>query len=93
MFSETRANGEEIDTFKVVRESDNCAIEDLSSGQKIKFCLALSNLVANLTETKFKSCFLEHTDLLDAVAAPRGFQVFAERVSKDGLGPKVEMIK
>jgi DNA repair exonuclease SbcCD ATPase subunit len=91
MFTEMRANGEEIDSFKVVRESDNCSIEDLSSGQKIKFCLALSSLIAQLTETKFRSCFLEHTDLLDAVPAPRGFQVFAERVDKMVAGLSVEI--
>jgi DNA repair exonuclease SbcCD ATPase subunit len=90
-FTETQANGEERDTFIVVRKEDGCQIESMSSGEKIKFCLALSSLIAQLTESKFKSVFLEHTDLLDAVPAPRGFQVFAERVTKEDL--KIEVVK
>lgn len=90
-FSETQANGEEKDAFIVVRKEDGCQIESMSSGEKIKFCLALSKLIAELTGSAFKSVFLEHTDLLDQVPSVKGFQVFAERVSKEGL--KVEVIK
>ena len=91
-FTETQANGEEKECFKVVRESDGLDVEEMSSGERIKFCMALSCLLADLSGTSFRCCFLEHTDLLDAVPAMPGFQVFAERVLK-GTALAVEVVK
>ena len=91
-FTETQANGEEKECFKVVRESDGLDVEEMSSGERIKFCMALSCLLADLSGTPFRVCFLEHTDLLDGVPAMPGFQVFAERVLK-GTALAVEVVK
>lgn len=81
-FSEQLANGEERDTFRCVRDSDANDVETLSSGERIKFCMALSALICDLTGSKIRTVFLERADLLDSVPALKGFQVFAERVTK-----------
>lgn len=90
-FTETRANGEEVEAFKVVRESDGANVELLSSGEKIKFCLKLSLLIKELCKPSFAACFIEHTDLLDGVPQMAGFQIFAERVTKEGF--KFEIVR
>lgn len=92
IFSETQANGEERETFAVLRESDNRAVESLSSGERIKFCMAVSKLIADLSCTPVRMMFLERADLLDKVPAVPGFQVFAERVTKEGQ-LKVEVLR
>jgi hypothetical protein len=80
-FTETLKNGEERECFHILRQ-DGIPIEYLSSGEQIKFCVALSNLVMSLTKTTFRSIFIERFDLVDS-----GFrdnvQFFLEQVVPD----------
>jgi hypothetical protein len=67
--------------FHILRK-DGIPIEYISSGEQIKFCVALSKLVMSLTQTKFRSIFIEKFDLVDS-----GFrdnvQFFLEQVVPD----------
>lgn len=82
VFSETLKNGTERECFKVLRD-DGVLVESLSSGEKVKFCLGLSSLIAMLTNAPLKSVFIENADLVDAVPRLHHFQMIVERVAKD----------
>jgi DNA repair exonuclease SbcCD ATPase subunit len=90
-FSETLSNGEERDAFNIVREEDGVPVEHLSSGQRIKFCIELSKLIATIANPnpEMRFIFIQHADLLDTVKAPAGFQIFAERVTKTDFGIEI----
>jgi DNA repair exonuclease SbcCD ATPase subunit len=82
-FTETLKNGEERECFHILRK-DGIPIEYLSSGEQIKFCVALSKLVMVLTKTPFKSIFIEKFDLVDSDFVD-DVQLFLEQVSQDKL--------
>ncbi len=82
-FVEQLKNGEERECFHIARE-DGIPLSYLSSGEQIKFCVALSQLMVSLTGTSFKSIFLERDDLVDCALSPEGFQVIREKVKEDG---------
>lgn len=91
-FSETLANGNEKDCFRV-RRTDGVALGDLSSGQKIKFGLALAQLIADLTGTQWRAVFVEGADVVDAIPMLPRFQISVERVDKAAKGLVVEIKK
>lgn len=70
------------DCFRVLREENGVCVDDASSGERIKFCMALSGLIADLASPPVRLYFIEHTDLLDQVKNAPGFQLVAERVGK-----------
>jgi len=71
------------DCFRVIREDNGVPVDDSSSGERIKFAMALSGLIADLTNPPVRLYFVEHTDLLDQVRNESGFQLIAERVGKN----------
>ena len=71
------------DCFRVLREENGVVVDDASSGERIKFCMALSGLIADLTTPPVRLYFVEHTDLLDQVRNEKEFQLIAERVGKN----------
>lgn len=79
-FEFTDANGK--DCLRVLQASNGNPVSMCSSGERIKFCLALSALIADLCSPPFRVQFLEHTDLVDRVPRSPGFQLIAEKVGK-----------
>lgn len=79
-FTEQLKNGDERECFHIVR-NDEIPIEYLSSGEQIKFCVDLSNLIMNLTETSFRSIFIEKNDLVDSEFCAEDCQIICEKVA------------
>jgi hypothetical protein len=65
----------------------------MSSGQKIKFGLALSRLIADLSQTKWRTVFIEGADVVDSIQMIPNFQISVERVDKTKTGLVVEIMK
>jgi hypothetical protein len=91
-FVDKLKNGTEKESFSVQR-SDGTSLADLSSGQKIKFGLALSKLIAQLTGTTMKTVFIEGADVVDSIPVLAGFQMSIERVDKSLENLSVEIKK
>lgn len=91
-FVERLQNGTEKDCFKVTRD-DGTPLELLSSGQKIKFGLALAKLIAALTKAHERTVFVEGADIVDSIPQLPGFQMSVERVDKSLPGLAVEIKK
>jgi hypothetical protein len=81
-------DGYEFDTaddgFRVRIARTGVPVAAASSGERIKFCLALSAFIADLCQPPLRVVFVEHADLLDAVPRLAGFQLVGERVAKTG---------
>lgn len=81
-------DGYEFDTaddgFRVRIARTGVPVAAASSGERIKFCLALSAFIADLCQPPLRVVFVEHADLLDAVPRLGGFQLVGERVAKTG---------
>lgn len=74
----------ENDGFRVRIARTGVPVAAASSGERIKFCLALSAFIADLCQPPLRVVFVEHADLLDAVPRLAGFQLIGERVAKTG---------
>jgi DNA repair exonuclease SbcCD ATPase subunit len=82
-FFEELKNGSVKDCFSIKRSSDGLSIESFSTGEKVKFGLALSLLIADLSGTPHRTVFIETADVVDRIIMPPNFQLSVERVAKD----------
>jgi len=83
-------DGKEL--FEVEQESNGTPVDLCSSGERIKFCMGLSGLIADLCDTPVRLLFLEQYDLVDRAPRIPGFQLVAERVGRD-VGLTVEVVQ
>jgi hypothetical protein len=72
------------DGLRIRIASTGVPVGAASSGERIKFCLALSHLIGELAQCPIRCTFIEHADLLDSVPRLPGFQLIGERVAKVG---------
>jgi len=91
-FTETLANGNVKEKFSVKR-ADGTTLSQLSTGEKVKFGLALSELIANLSQTPIRTVFVETADVVDRIRLIPGMQMSIERVNKEQLTLSVEVVK
>lgn len=91
-FFETLLNGTVKEKFSV-RRCDGVTLSQLSTGEKVKFGLALSELIANVSGTPLRSVFVETADVVDRFKAIPGFQLSVERVDKETPTLTVQIVK
>jgi hypothetical protein len=91
-FFETLGNGTVKEKFSV-RRCDGVSLSQLSTGEKVKFGLALSELIANVSGTPLRTVFVETADVVDRFKAIAGFQLSVERVDKEAPALTVQIVK
>jgi len=91
-FFETLGNGTVKEKFSV-RRCDGVSLSQLSTGEKVKFGLALSELIANVSGTPMRTVFVETADVVDRFKAIAGFQLSVERVDKEVPSLTVQIVK
>lgn len=81
VFEKTLGNGSVKQCCEVIRQADGVLVDQLSTGQKVKFGVALAQAIASRSKA-VRTLFVESADVVDAVQVPGGLQFSIERVVK-----------